>query len=944
MELLKFFESAYEKLFTKSFNDQVISFFKKHPSPSDNEVHNFAESLGISPDELEEIIYNILSTELDKSDIIPGGLADKKEKSDFDPKKIKQGVEVELEHTDDPAIASEIAMDHLMEDQEYYHKLKTIEKSKNPSLLQYFDVIYEFIKAGRRRSNLIPKKITDKNGVIRTVWVKPTEEEKKKKGKKQLDEGMFKQPKKEFMEYIYNKFKDKFKNEGISKNYMLKQLIGGNVNAETKEDGLQLKIGNKEITFDKNEMNTGKPSPIKKKEPTKKEPTKKEPTKKEPTKKEPTKKELTKKEPTKKEPTKKEPTKKEPTKKEPEKDAFTIPGTSIQTGSVSTNYAMNELLIQRIGHNKDKIEAIKNYDLSTKLQVLAALTHEKTIGGKLWMNGLFSKPPKIRFYTGKGKDYKELPQNLPSELNKLILASDKDSRHNLKATIYRDDSGRVKGIKTSHFFLDLTWNPRLINLKPDEKLPDVKEPEKKKEPKVKKEPEKKGLSKTLSDLPELVPIGKGTFKNLNSEDIHKHLYENETHGAKDYFKIQKEGGIDSTYLKTEIKNGMEGFNKFLNATKNASTDAELETILADFVPKMSSIINFSKNTMSREWNEKKIDLKDHVQNMVDATIKSPNHFIFNQPNLKEVKNSTPFKASHISTMGLGITLGCFSVNSNVTENKNRTNVPREINIHSGYGGMVNENKHTESVIVHEFGHAVHRHLFVKQFYNKVKSIKNGYIYSSLKQNVLNGLNIHNSLHRGIIGTLSSNGTDRTFILRDLDTKPPKIRYFKNGIADFYQFIREKSGTNFVDSYQNQHYTLQNNHKSYGIEAFTRGIEHHEVMTNPKYKELRDQLLQLDFKQLMYLKTYAQNSSIGYIYKSIEGLIDGVEAYHRYGKEYFQRIENILTEKEPLFEEIEEKEFKSIKTFNWKKNFENRQKIENEKYPNPWKKNVKFITR
>lgn len=64
-----------------------------------------------------------------KGDKIPGGLADKKKPSDFDPKLLAQGVKVEMEHTSDKKIATEIAMDHLTEDLKYYDKLKTIEKS-----------------------------------------------------------------------------------------------------------------------------------------------------------------------------------------------------------------------------------------------------------------------------------------------------------------------------------------------------------------------------------------------------------------------------------------------------------------------------------------------------------------------------------------------------------------------------------------------------------------------------------------------------------------------------------------------------------------------------------------------------------------------------------------------------------------------------------------------
>ena len=63
-------------------------------------------------------------------DKIPGGLADKKKPSDFEPTQLAKGVKVEMEHVDDPDIAREIAMDHLVEDPKYYDKLATIEESE----------------------------------------------------------------------------------------------------------------------------------------------------------------------------------------------------------------------------------------------------------------------------------------------------------------------------------------------------------------------------------------------------------------------------------------------------------------------------------------------------------------------------------------------------------------------------------------------------------------------------------------------------------------------------------------------------------------------------------------------------------------------------------------------------------------------------------------------
>jgi len=61
-------------------------------------------------------------------DKVPGGRADKRKPEDFDQKELAKGIEVEKEHTDDPALAREIAMDHLTEFKDYYKALAKMEK------------------------------------------------------------------------------------------------------------------------------------------------------------------------------------------------------------------------------------------------------------------------------------------------------------------------------------------------------------------------------------------------------------------------------------------------------------------------------------------------------------------------------------------------------------------------------------------------------------------------------------------------------------------------------------------------------------------------------------------------------------------------------------------------------------------------------------------------
>lgn len=57
---------------------------------------------------------------------LAGGRAAGRKPSDFDRAQLRRGTKVEMEHTTDPSVAREIAMDHLAEDPDYYKKLATI--------------------------------------------------------------------------------------------------------------------------------------------------------------------------------------------------------------------------------------------------------------------------------------------------------------------------------------------------------------------------------------------------------------------------------------------------------------------------------------------------------------------------------------------------------------------------------------------------------------------------------------------------------------------------------------------------------------------------------------------------------------------------------------------------------------------------------------------------
>ena len=96
-------------------------------------------------------------------DLIPGGLADKSKKK-FNKQQLEMGAKVEMEHTNNPALAKEIAKDHLTEDPKYYNKLKKIEKAhKFASIFSKLASEYDF-KTKMKINKLVIEEIARESG------------------------------------------------------------------------------------------------------------------------------------------------------------------------------------------------------------------------------------------------------------------------------------------------------------------------------------------------------------------------------------------------------------------------------------------------------------------------------------------------------------------------------------------------------------------------------------------------------------------------------------------------------------------------------------------------------------------------------------------------------------------------------------------------------------
>ncbi len=86
----------------------------------------------LSDEETEEV-YNIVADKIQE-------IQTPAKEKDVDPKELKMGIKVEMEHTDDPSKAKIIALQHLAEDPKYYTKLKSLNLQENASYSQNIDV------------------------------------------------------------------------------------------------------------------------------------------------------------------------------------------------------------------------------------------------------------------------------------------------------------------------------------------------------------------------------------------------------------------------------------------------------------------------------------------------------------------------------------------------------------------------------------------------------------------------------------------------------------------------------------------------------------------------------------------------------------------------------------------------------------------------------------
>ena len=125
------FNEIIDKLLEKKESDMnlfmsVAQLLSSNPTPSFEELQALSDETGVPREEIEREIYTLASILVDlfsSGKSTEAGITE----DDVDPDQLAMGIEVEMEHTENPELAKKIALDHLSEFSGYYTALKEME-------------------------------------------------------------------------------------------------------------------------------------------------------------------------------------------------------------------------------------------------------------------------------------------------------------------------------------------------------------------------------------------------------------------------------------------------------------------------------------------------------------------------------------------------------------------------------------------------------------------------------------------------------------------------------------------------------------------------------------------------------------------------------------------------------------------------------------------------
>jgi nucleoid DNA-binding protein len=149
---LQFAQAVYEDLQKAGLNPQLLKYLGERAVDYYNRLRKAQ-------------FYSVEDLQKAQRDFLPGGRADNVPLTLFNAEDLEEGTKHEMEHTSSKTIAREIASDHLMEDPDYYRKLRTLEKGRFEPGGKYH---MRVTRGGKRRYYYDSKKYEETHGLHHT--------------------------------------------------------------------------------------------------------------------------------------------------------------------------------------------------------------------------------------------------------------------------------------------------------------------------------------------------------------------------------------------------------------------------------------------------------------------------------------------------------------------------------------------------------------------------------------------------------------------------------------------------------------------------------------------------------------------------------------------------------------------------------------------------------
>ena len=157
---------------------KVKDFLIENPSPTDQEFHDWAESIGVDPDTAETAAYRlaaVMAQFLNEGEAKEKGIT----KADVPAEELAQGTQVEHEHIKNDTVAGRIALDHLAESPKYYDALEEMEKSLKEAYIKGFSEhcekrgvdAAEFLKIAKKKYYPVGFEVPGQGTAPRERWM-----------------------------------------------------------------------------------------------------------------------------------------------------------------------------------------------------------------------------------------------------------------------------------------------------------------------------------------------------------------------------------------------------------------------------------------------------------------------------------------------------------------------------------------------------------------------------------------------------------------------------------------------------------------------------------------------------------------------------------------------------------------------------------------------------